>query len=240
MRSKSEAQKLAVNIKRVACDAGANLVGIVTAEAIDALPPVRVGWKYQEYTKKTADMLPNTKSIVVMGYHVWDDALEIAIRKNQKWVYPGYFPLPVLALTVINHLEKKGYRAVMADLISYKRLAQLAGFGNYGKNALIVNPEYGPWIRLIPILTNAEMTADEPFDQDLCGECQSCIRACPTGALTPYKVDDAKCLVGFHITSENLDKYSEKLAKYEPSLTKNAHIMCVECQKACRYGKTRR
>jgi hypothetical protein len=88
--------------------------------------------------------LPDAKSIVVMGYHVWDDMLEIAIRKNGKWVYLGYFPLSVLALEVISYLEEKGYSVDMGDLVSYKRLAQLAGFGNYGKNALIVNPKYGP------------------------------------------------------------------------------------------------
>jgi ferredoxin len=235
----SEAEKLASDIKAAAFNSGATLVGIVSAEAFDALPPVWVGWKYQEYTRKTTESLPDTKSIVVIGYHVWDDMLEIAIRKNGKWVYPGYFPLSVLALEVISYLEKKGYSAIMADLVSYKRLAQLAGFGNYGKNALIINPKYGPWTRIMPVLTNAEMAADKPFNKDLCGDCQNCIKACPTGALTPYKVAYSKCLVGMHIQGENMHRYGDELARYEPSLTKNAHIMCVECQKACRYGRTR-
>jgi epoxyqueuosine reductase len=239
MTAKSEAENLAADVKRVALDAGAALVGIVSAQTIDSLPPVWVGWKYQEYTKKTLDTLRDTKSVVVMGYHVWDDMLEMAIRKDNRWVYPGYFPLPVLALSVINFLEKKGHSAVMADLVSYKRLAQLAGLGTYGKNALIINPEYGPWVRLAPVLTSAEMAPDEPFSQDLCGNCKDCIKACPVGALAPYKVDDSKCLVGVHITGENARAYSGKLARYEPSLTKNAHMMCVECQKACKYGKAR-
>jgi ferredoxin len=239
VKSTSETEKLASAVKTAAFKSGATLVGIVSAENIDAFPPVLVGWKYQEYTKKTTESMPDAKSIVVMGYHVWDDMLEIAIRKDGKWVYPGYFPLSVLALEVMSYLEKKGYSADMGDLVSYKRLAQLAGLGNYGKNALIINPKYGPWTRIMPVLTNAELTADKPFDQDLCGDCENCIRACPTGALTPYKVNDSKCLVGMHIHGENMHVHAEKLATYEPSLTKNAHVMCMECQKACRYGRTR-
>jgi epoxyqueuosine reductase len=235
--AKPEARKLAAAVKQAALDAGAALVGIVAAETIDALPPIWVGWKYQAYTKKTVDTLQNAKSVVMMAYHVWDDMLEIAIRKHDNWVYPGYFPLSVLALSVINFLEKRGYTAVMADLVSYKKLGQLAGFGNYGKNALIINPEYGPWIRLIPVLTNADLTPDEPFSEDLCGNCEDCVKACPAGALTPYKVDDSKCLVGIHLTGEIARAYSEELSRHEPSLTKNSHVMCIKCQKACKYGK---
>jgi epoxyqueuosine reductase len=230
-------KRLADEIKGVALNAGADLVGIVSARAFDTFPSVWIGWKYQEYTKKTTDVMPDAKSIVVMGYHVWDDMLEIAIRKGEKWVYPGYFPLKTVSLKVIHFLEKKGYKAVSLRLVSYKRLAQLAGFGNFGKNALIINPVFGPWIRLASVLTNAKMTPDEPFDQDLCGDCEDCVNACPVGALKPYKVDDTKCLVGIHLTGKDLSKYAEKLELYEPSLTENSHLMCIECQKACKYGR---
>ncbi|MDH5782757.1 MAG: 4Fe-4S binding protein [Candidatus Bathyarchaeota archaeon] len=239
MKADLEEKQLAKEIKRVALKAGADLVGIVSASAIDALPSIRVGWTIQEHTKKTTDIMPDAKSIVVLGYHVWDDMLEIAILKGGKWVYPGYLPLRTLSLKVIHHLEKKGYTTAPCRSVSYKRLAQLAGFGNFGRNALIINPTFGPWIRLAPVLTNAEMTPDKPFDQDLCSDCENCVKACPVGALTPYRVDDTKCLVGVHIIGKEISKYAEELKLYEPSLTKNSHLMCTECQKACRYGKER-
>jgi len=228
---------LAEEIKDVALKAGADLVGIVSASVFDALPSVWVGWTYQEYTKKTRDIMPDAESIVVIGYHVWDDMLEIAIRKGERWVYPGYFPLRIISLRVVRCLEKKGYRAVRLRFVSYKRLAQLAGFGNFGKNALIINPVFGPWIRLAAVLTDAKMTPDKPFEQDLCGDCEDCVNACPVGALTPYKVDDTKCLVGVHLMRENLSEYVEKLRLYEPSLTGNSHVMCVMCQRVCKYGR---
>lgn len=137
-------------------------------------------------------------------------------------------------------MEKRGYEAVPCYSVSVKRLAQLAGFGNFGKNALIVNPTFGPWIRFAVVLTNAEMTADKPFEEDLCSDCEECIRACPVGALTPYRVDDTRCLVGVHIAGREISKYSEELKRYEPSFTENSHLMCVECQKVCKYGKDKR
>jgi len=237
LKTDSKAEKLTSEVKEIASKFGASLVGIVSANMFDSFPSIRVGWTIQEYTKKTTEIMPDAKSVVVIGYHVWDDMLELAIKKDEKWVYPGYLPLAVLAQSVANHLEKNGYKAISAHSLSYKRLAQLAGFGNYGKNALIINPVFGPWIRLAAILTNAEMVADKPFEQDSCGDCENCLKACPVGALIPYKVDDSKCLVGFHLTNKENFERNEKFGKYEASFTSNSHLMCTECQKACKYGK---
>lgn len=240
MKSDSNAEKLAVEVKEVALRSGADLVGIVSASTIDASSRIWVGWTIQKYTKRTTEIMPDSESLVVMGNHVWDDMLELAIRKGEKWFYPGYFPLRVPEQAVIHHLEKEGYKAVPRYSVSVKRSAQLAGLGNFGKNALIVNPTYGPWIRFAVVLTNAEMKADKPFDQDLCGDCEVCIRACPVGVLTPYRVDDARCLVGVHISGREISRYGEELKIFEPSFTENSHLMCMECQKACKYGKEKR
>lgn len=240
MKDDFQADSLAAEIKEVALGSGADLVGIISASAIDDFPRTWVGWEIQEYTKRTKEIMSDGKSIVAIGVHVWDDMLELAIRKGEKWVYPGYFPLQVPVRAVIHHLEKKGFKAVPLHSVSIKRLAQLAGFGNFGKNALIIHPTFGPWIRLDVVLTNAEMKADRPYEQDLCDDCEECIRACPVEALTPYKVDDAKCLVGVHLTGKEISKYIKELERYEPSFTKNAHLMCVECQKACKYGNEMR
>jgi epoxyqueuosine reductase len=239
VKTSSEAERLTAEVKEVALKSGANLVGIVSASAIDSLPKIWVGWTIKEFTKETSEIMPDAKSVVVLGYHVWDDMLEMAIKKGENWVYPGYFPLDYLMQKMINRLERKGYEAHVYYSGSCKRLAQLAGFGNYGKNALIINPLFGPWIRLIPVLTNAEMMPDKPFEKNLCENCEECIKACPVGALSPYKVDDTKCLVGVHLSSEDTSKYSAELAKHEPPLTENSHLMCMECQKACKYGKRR-
>jgi len=236
----SEAERLAAEVKEVVLRSGADLVGIVKAGAIDAFPRTWVGWTKQEHTKRAGEVMPDAESLVVIGKHVWDDMLELAIRKGDRWVYPGYLPLQDLTRAVIQHLEKKGFKAVPFSSVSHKRLAQLAGFGNFGKNALIINPTYGPWLRLAIVLTNAALKPDEPFEEDLCGDCEECVKACPVGALKPYKVDDMRCLVGVHIAGKDVELYQEELGRYEPSFTRNSHLMCMECQKACEYGKDKR
>ena len=237
LAANSEVEKLTVEVKEAALDAGADLVGVVSSAAIDAHPRHWVGWKIQEYTKKTTEIMPEAKSVIVIGFHVWDYLLEAALKKEDRWMYPGYFPLSTQTREVAHLLKARGYKvAPFPPLLSLKRLAQLAGFGNFGKNALMINPRFGPWIRLGAVLTDAELTFDKPFQRDLCGECDDCVKACPVNALTPYKVDDSKCLVGVHLMNGDVSEFAEILKRYEPSLSKNSHMMCIECQKVCKYG----
>ena len=121
-----------------------------------------------------------------------------------------------------------------------------------GKNSLIINPEYGPWIRLQSILTDAPLVPDEEFSEDLCGECTRCIDACPTGALTPYVIDPEKCLIGIseaelaRLIMEDLpftefrDTPDHVFREHMPRFTTNSVLMCTTCQRACPYGSEKR
>jgi len=234
----SSTENFTGEIKRLALQSGVDLVGVVSVETYDALPRVWMGWKIQAYSKKAVEILPEAKFVVVLGYHVWDDMLELAIRKGEKWFYPGYIPLEMATQIVKYFLESRGFKAVpAAEGLSYKRLAQLAGFGCMGKNTLIINPVYGSWIRFDAVLTDAELSADKPFQADLCGDCEECVRACPVGALTPYKIDAEKCILGLRLWKGLPPEAEERFRFHTPSFTENAHLMCMECQRACRYGR---
>jgi epoxyqueuosine reductase len=235
-------KKLTAEVKGIALKVGADLAGVVSAETIDAFPRHWIGWKTHDYTQKTTNIMEDAKSVIMLGCHVWDDILEVALRKKETWTYPGYFSLSTITQKIAFHLESKGYKVTaFPSRLPYKRLAQLAGFGAFGKNSLIINPNFGPWIRLGAVLTNVEMVADKPFEEDLCGNCENCIEACPVNALTPYQVDSEKCLVGIHLLDQEIPNtdLTKILSRYEPNLTKNSHLMCMECQKACRFGRNR-
>jgi len=73
---------------------------------------------------------------------------------------------------------------------------------------------------LATILANTEMVPDKPFELDLCGDCEECVKSCPLGALAPYKVDDRKCLVGVHPVDKESFELNEEWRKYEPSYEK--------------------
>ena len=73
------------------------------------------------------------------------------------------------------HLERGG--------IFYKDAGVLAGLGTIGKNNLLVTPEYGPRIRVLALLLDAELKPTGPVIYDPCDGCdEPCRKACPTNA----------------------------------------------------------
>jgi len=212
---------------------GVDLIGVCAASDLDALDPIYVRWTIRQHTDRVRDLLPGARSIVVLGYHVWDEIHEVAVRRGQGWSYLGYAPLAAQSRGLALWLERQGYHTYARyPLISMKNAARLAGLGSFGKQSLIVTPEYGPWVRLGAVITDAELAPDAPFEENLCGECEACVVACPVGALTPYVVDDTACLVGRH-AADPPDEIRELLACYEPQITSHAYLMCTACQKMC-------
>ena len=241
MSYSEDVMKLTNEVKGVALSSGAELVGIISTESIDTVPGHWVGWEVQEYTKRSTDFMDDPRSIVVLGYHAWDDVHEIAIHKGGKTEYPAYHRMRLFARRALRYLQSLDYKAVIYPyLLSQKKMAQLAGLGSFGKNSLIINPKYGPWFRLQSILTDAELVSDAPFEEDLCGDCEDCIEACPVDALTPYKVDPDKCLIGVYMSIRDDLKFQPILTEHMPRLTENSVLMCTTCQKVCPHGKKER
>jgi epoxyqueuosine reductase QueG len=229
--------ELAAAVKAYAVEIGLELAGVVSVDVLDALPRTWVGWTIRSYTERIREHLPEARSVVMLGCHVWDDILEAAVRRGEGWHYPGYWALSARARDVAIFLERQGYRAYLGGpLVSWKQAARLAGLGTYGKNALLVTPDFGPWVRLAAVITDAPMAHDIPFEDDLCGDCEACLAACPVGALTPYTVDPDRCLVGVHLGPEAARADEALLARYESQITPLAHLMCTACQKACPLG----
>ena len=96
---------------------------------------------------------------------------------------------------IISFLEQHGYSGLLMPAgIPQKILAARSGLGRYGKNALIQAPEKGSWLSLYAIFTDAPLEPDVPLT-DVCGDCEQCKKACPTGAINePYTCDIERCL----------------------------------------------
>ncbi len=71
--------------------------------------------------------------------------------------------------------------------------AKRSGLGWIGKHTNLITPRKGSYFFIGEIILNLELDYDGPI-KDFCGTCTRCIDACPTDALTPYKIDASKCI----------------------------------------------
>lgn len=88
-----------------------------------------------------------------------------------------------------------------------RELAKRAGIGYYGKNCSIINEDYGSFIFIGYILTNLEIEVDNKEIENQCGDCNLCIRACPTNALDkPYRLNAKRCISYLTQTKDEVDE----------------------------------
>ena len=122
-----------------------------------------------------------------------------------------------------------------------RHLWQLSGAGWIGKNTCAYAPGAGSWVVLgvvattlplpqgpVPVHHPAAWGLSVPADA--CAGCSRCIDACPTGALTPYRMDPRRCIAQF----------SQRRGPLAPSERENLHrwlFGCDLCQMACPYNR---
>lgn len=145
--------------------------------------------------------LASAKSIILLGVYSYDTASDYrATRKELKGktarTYAYYPVVRQIAEQVAAFIEETGYRAVQGQQIPLKYVASKIGMGTYGKNGVLLTKDFGSYVALRAIITDAELEPDvfEPPAVP-CEECGLCLKACPTGALyAPYKVNPAQCI----------------------------------------------
>lgn len=117
-----------------------------------------------------------------------------------------------------------------------KRWAVEAGLGFIGRNSLLVTPDYGSFVLLGELITDAEVDEyDTPFEGAGCGECRRCVDACPNSALTPAGLDTGRCIS--RATTSALP-VEAGIAEKVGSLPLHGWMFgCDECQSACPYNR---
>lgn len=112
-----------------------------------------------------------------------------------------------------------------------KALAVQAGLGWFGKNTLLIHRRFGTFTLLSGVLTTLEIQGEQQsLRQPRCGSCTRCIDACPTQALTPYKLNANLCL-SYHLIESKEAIPSEIQAKNPGYI-----FGCDICQNACPHN----
>jgi len=241
------------DLKKKAIEVGFATVGVSNPDMLSGLPHGKV---WNVYTlSNPEEELPNVKSVILMGYYVWDKAFNIQvdsarlrdvgihsdIQRQAVESYQLYYEvMKNKAWIMTDYLTKRGFESIQSLSIPLKTSAVKCGLGCQGKNTLLITPNYGPRVRLISVLTNAELDVDEPFKEDLCQSCQKCVIACPTKALEPYRLKINRCMTysAENSSASDVDQDVKELEqKLVPTPTPCSYIECTICIEACPIGR---
>ena len=246
-------------IKQKALEIGFDLVGITTADPLDAGQisvfkdwldkglAAQMNFFHENFDKRINPslLLDGAKSIIVAAINYKTPT----ITKNISLQYPSGKIASYAQYEDYHTFIKRNLRK-LADYLSSvagknhkfkicvdsaplaeKALAARAGLGFIGKNHLLINPQLGPQLLLGEIITTIELTPDNPIEPD-CRDCDKCIKNCPTGALRPDGLLDAnKCIS--YLTIEHKSEIPATLA----SKIGDRLFGCEECILACPYQK---
>ena len=187
-------------------------------------------------------ILSKAQSLIIAGIYIggfnlpeWDNP---TIGRTSHLFLSGFFCSVVEPLkSIASFLHEQGFSAVICDdfqpdgsILPLKLTAVRAGVGWQGKNTLLISPDYGSFLALGGIITDAPLEADEGMEKDRCGKCRACQEACPTNALDePYRLNRKRCLS--HLLSE------ESLPHETYQLTGNKVLDCEVCQLVCPWNK---
>lgn len=171
---------------------------------------------------------------LAVNRHLNQDSIDLLMRlqlTTEKWLRERGFrslSIPPDSDRIKNKLIAKLYH-----LVSHKTTATCSGLGWIGKNGLIINKRYGSKLSWATVLTNAPLDPDVPVCESLCGECDLCVKHCPSGAVTGRawsREEPLKKIVNYEKCSSL--KKERRLFEEKPN--------CGLCVTICPYSRNNR
>jgi epoxyqueuosine reductase len=184
-------------LKNLATSRGADLFGVADTTRIEK-------YIYEELKSQT-DKMPYTVSI---GIRLQRSVLNTIIdRPNQ--IYKTHYrhvnaQLDGITSFMAGEIQRNGYNAIPIAAsyiidwklqnahVSHRHVGLEAGLGFWGKNNILIHPEYGAGIRLTSLFTDMPLTIDSPIEND-CGDSAACMAACPAEAISDDGFEFDKC-----------------------------------------------
>ncbi len=203
MRSYRERCTMASLILGKARECGADLVGLADVEVLKNGPSEQLFPRMKDHSRdhfaaRITTGLPH-------GAVFWEEDAQTAIvygvahpqeKPEMDWWCGGIDPPGNKKLAQIGKALKEFLQETYPDLSVYPKLyhvekggiylkeaAYWAGLGCIGRNNLLINPEFGPRVRVRAMLISEKLPATGPSSFDPCEGCEEyCLKGCPQKA----------------------------------------------------------
>jgi reductive dehalogenase len=225
-------------VKKAAGFLGANLVGITEYDE---------RWVYQNTADLTSEdradkpnPLPDGVTNVIVLAHGMDYELVQSYPSALGASATGreYSREAAIATSLASFIHGLGYKAIASsnDTALTIPYAVKAGMGEYGRNQMVITPEFGPRVRFSKVFTDLPLAHDKPRKfgvTEFCNICNKCADACPPKALPfgPPEEGGAN-----RSTISGVRKWSadcEKCFSYWTRMKAD----CAICMRVCPYNK---
>lgn len=169
---------------------------------------------HSEKSPDPRSILPDVKSIIVLGHRMIDGALESKNMRIAMSARMGVMDTSKSHLYLMARFIEDRYRVKAATVlssypldmeapalglrgdISLRHAAVSAGLGRFGRHNLVIHPRFGSRLSFTGILTSLPLKSDPPVTEELCDNCNLCVEACPGKALDDEGIThEVKCLI---------------------------------------------
>ena len=227
----------------IAAVPGSGRIGLRTAALerwLAAGHQAGMDWMADPRRRAVEALLPGVRSVLAVGlpYYVRAQRLPGRLAVARYGWGRDYHRVIDRRLRALGHwLEQQvagvHWRACVdsAPLLD-KAWAEEAGLGWIGKHGNLIHRRRGSWLLLGHLLTTLELPADAPA-VPLCGSCNRCIPACPTGAIRePFVVDSRLCIAYHTIENRDAELPAAIASRLGPWVAG-----CDACQEACPWNQ---
>lgn len=241
-------------VKTTASSLGFDFCGIARAEKLDEEARYLEQWLNKGYHGKMnymenyfdlrtdpTKLVPGAKSVITLlvNYYPEEQQKDHA-PKVSKYAYGFDYHEVIKAklrqfISILkeNIGEINGRGFTDSAPVLERSWAQKSGLGWVGKNGNLITRSNGSYFFIATLISDLELTPDNPMTRDYCGTCTRCIDACPTEAILPDKVINAsKCISYFTIELKDMLIPSEMKGKFEDNL-----FGCDICQDVCPWNR---
>lgn len=208
----------AAMVKKAARERGADLCGIASMDRFDGAPKqqdpryifpdaeacIVLGFRIPRGYFRGIEEGTYFAAYAAMGYGAMNLVYMPSVQRelvcfieDHEWEcvpIPNMYPGATIRFDTQRHHPERS-RPVRPGLpspdvmIDFRIAAFCAGLGEFGYSKVFLNPEFGPAVRYVALLTDAPLEPDPLFDGSICDRCMCCVKECTGKAISATETE---------------------------------------------------